>query len=108
MMADKQMREFSVCRPPEYHQLHDNLNAMATESRGPPLVRSHGGPHSKLIASHHTQTHSSMNIHTHASTAGILWIDTAGGDAQKHTITDRCCRGQILMQDGFYVRREMH
>lgn len=50
------MREFSVCRPPEYHQLHDNLNAMATESRGP-LHRSHGGPHSQFIVSHHIQKH---------------------------------------------------
>lgn len=65
MMGDKYMKEFSVCRPPEYHQLHDNLNAMATESRGP-LHRSHGGPHSRLIASHHihTHTHTSMYKHT--------------------------------------------
>ncbi|KAK1879575.1 Single-stranded DNA-binding protein DdrB [Dissostichus eleginoides] len=35
MLGNKQMREFSVCRPPVYHQSHVNLNAMATESRGP-------------------------------------------------------------------------
>lgn len=64
MIGDKQMREFSVWRPPEYHQLHDNLNAIATESRGP-LHRSHGGPHSKLIASHHIHGHTCMHSHTY-------------------------------------------
>lgn len=42
-MGDNQMKEFLVCRPPVHHQLHDNLNAMATESRGS-LHCSHGGP----------------------------------------------------------------
>lgn len=69
------MRAFSVCRPPEYNQLHDNLNAMATESRGP-LHPSHGGPHSKPIASHHIHAHTCMHSHTHThlmqSTAAML------------------------------------
>lgn len=47
---------FSVGRPPEEHQLHDKLNAMATESRGS-LCRPPGGPYSQLPLSHtHTRT----------------------------------------------------
>lgn len=37
---------------------------MATESRGP-LYRSHGGPHFKFIASHHTHAHKRAQPHTH-------------------------------------------
>lgn len=64
-MGDKQMRECSVCSPPVYHQLHDNLNAMATESRGP-LRRSHSGPYSKHSASHHIHARTCMYNHTHS------------------------------------------
>lgn len=53
MTDDKEARLFfSVCIPPVCHQLHCNLDAMATESHGP-LCRSHGGPHSVHIVSHH-------------------------------------------------------
>lgn len=61
--ADNQMGELSVCSPPVYHQLHDNLHAMTTESRGP-LCRSNGGPHTKHTASHHIHAHAGMYNHT--------------------------------------------
>ena len=56
------------CSPPVPHQLHGNVNAVATASRGP-LRCSHTGPYSKHIASHQMHTHAHMHAqaHTHST-----------------------------------------